>query len=388
MKTLKILGALLGALLLIAVGSFLYAKRAAAQRLDRDYAIEVATIPIPFPLTADEIAALRREKASTGGSAPTGPEAPAEEAPQKDDTPGDVPVANGDAKPAEATLPSDPSAPAEGEPTEQDSAAAPAADPLQDVNLEAIALERALARGKRYLESRAGCADCHGEDFGGKVIIDHPMMGTWVGPNITRGGLTKNYKPEDWVRIVRHGVKPDGKPATMPSVDFTWFSDQEISDIAAYITSLPAVERELPPTQLGPVFTFLVAFNENQISAELIDHAAPRLEYPPATSAATLELGKHLATTCVGCHGPEYAGGKVAGGDPSWPPAANLTFHETGLEKWTLADFTLALREGKRPDGRQLHEVMPIAYTKNFKDTEIEALYLYFQSVPKVPLKL
>src|SRR5690606_24799159 len=75
MKTLKILGALLGALLLIAVGSFLYAKRAAAQRLDRDYAIEVATIPIPFPLTADEIAALRREKASTGGSAPTGPEA-------------------------------------------------------------------------------------------------------------------------------------------------------------------------------------------------------------------------------------------------------------------------------------------------------------------------
>src|SRR6187455_2229162 len=31
--------------------------------------------------------------------------------------------------------------------------------------LQAVALERALARGKHYLESRAGCGDCHGSDF-------------------------------------------------------------------------------------------------------------------------------------------------------------------------------------------------------------------------------
>ena len=311
-------------------------------------------MPIPFPLSPEELAELRKpsEQKAEGASEQ---EATAELASAEKQ-------ADGEAEPA------------------------PTAAPSEEPNLEEIALERALARAEGYLKSRIACGECHGEDFGGKVIVDHPMMGTWVAPNITRGGVTKNYKPEDWVRIIRHGIKPDGKPATMPSVDTAWLSDQEISDIAAYITSLPPVERELPASSFGPVFTFLFAFNENQVSAEIIDHTTPRLKFPPSTSEATIELGKHLATTCVGCHRLDFSGGKIAGGDPSWPPAPNLTFHETGLEKWSLEDFTRSLREGKRPDGRLLDPIMPVAYTKNLSDIEIEAMYLYFQSLPKVPL--
>lgn len=353
MKILKLVGVVLGVLVLGAVGSLLYARHAAAQRLDRQYTVEVAALPIPFPLSPEEIAEL------------------AKTAEQK----------------AEGLSESETTAELAGaeENAEGKLEAAPAVHAPADRDLEKIALERALARAERYLKSRAGCPDCHGEDFGGKVILDHPMLGRWVAPNITRGGVTKNYKPEDWVRIIRHGVKPNGKPATMPSVDTTWLSDQEISDIAAYIMNLPAIERELPASTFGPVFTFLYAFNDNQVSAEVIDHTAPRLKYPPSTSQASLELGKHIAATCVGCHRMNFAGGTIPGGAPSWPPAANLTFHETGLEKWSLRDFTRALREGKRPDGRELNPIMPIAYTKNLSDTEIESIYLYFQSLPKVP---
>lgn len=405
-KAFKILGIVLGVLLVGAVGTFLYAKHAAAQRLDRDYSVEVAKIPIPFPLTEDELRALRTNRAAKAahpahpaepadvtpeGSATTPPETEAGE-PTKLAVHAATPEA---AQAAEAVAPStegDSTGTAPSEAPTPDGAAeaattpAPSVDPLAGVDLDAIALQRALARGKRYLESRAGCADCHGEDYGGKVVVDHPMLGKWVAPNITRGGVTKDYEPEDWVRIIRHGIKPDGKPATMPSLDFTWFSDQEISDIAAYIEGLPPVDRVMPPSEFGPVFTFLMAFEKNQISAEFIDHAARRPVYPPAASVANLSLGKHLAATCMGCHGPLLAGGKIAGGDPDWPPASNLTFHESGLAKWSLTDFQRALREGKRPDGRPLDPVMPVSYTKNLGDAEIEALYLFFQSLPKVPL--
>ena len=85
----------------------------------------------------------------------------------------------------------------------------------------------------------------------GNSAIENPVMGKWIAPNITRGGVTKNYRPEDWDRIVRHGILPSGKPAVMPATDFAQFSDQEISDIAAYIHSLPPVDREMPKSVLA-----------------------------------------------------------------------------------------------------------------------------------------
>jgi len=248
--------------------------------------------------------------------------------------------------------------------------------------LQAVALERALARGKHYLESRAGCGDCHGSDFGGKVIVENPALGRWVAPNITRGGVTKNYRPEDWDGIVRHGVLPSGKPAVMPAADFAGFSDQELSDIAAYIHSLPPVERVMPKSELGPIYSFFIVNGTVPISAEIIKHAAPHPTLPPDI-AVTDELGRHLGATCKGCHGEGLAGGPIQGGDPAWPPARNITFDDTGLAKWSLDDFRKALKAGIRPDGTKLSPVMPISLTSKLAPEEVDALYLYLKSVPK-----
>ena len=70
------------------------------------------------------------------------------------------------------------------------------------------------------------------------------------------------------------------------------------------------------------------------------------------------------------------------GAAPSWPPSQNITFQETGIGKWTRDDFAKALRQGVRPDGTPLKAPMPIAYTKNLKEAEIDALYLYLKTVP------
>jgi mono/diheme cytochrome c family protein len=266
----------------------------------------------------------------------------------------------------------------------------PAEEPPLDPQLVAKALHEeaerlARERGERYLKSRAGCADCHGDDFGGKVIIDAlPVMGRWVAPNITRGGVTRNYTSADWVRIIRHGIRKNGQVATMPARDFTWLSDQELSDMAVYIESLPPVDRVMPPSEFGPVFAMLITKGDFPIDAERIDHEAARPKLPPEL-AVTEELGRHLALTCQGCHGPRFAGGPIPGGDPSWPPAANLTPHESGLSGWSKDDFFLSLREGKRPDGRNLHPAMPIPYTKNLTDEETESLYRFFMDLEALP---
>lgn len=362
MRVLKWVGIVVATLVVFLLGAVMYFKSAAAARLDKDYTVDVKPVAMPFALTPREIEKLRAQKLKERKVAEPAPQA-------------------------------DPAAPTEAEATPAVDPAAPAADPaptavetdvLADVDLKAIAKERAIERGKRYVESRAGCTECHGQDFGGKTIIDSPVMGTWNAPNITRGGVTAEYTSVDWVRILRHGIKRNGKAATMPSTDFTWFSDQEISDIGMYIMSMPKQDRVMPPSTLGPVMAMLIAQGEMPISAEVIDHTAERPKVPPRADTISLELGKHLTTVCTGCHGATLSGGPIHGGDPSWLPARNLTFHETGLATWTLEQFTTSLRQGTRPDGTTLGVPMAgvVAYTSKFNDEEIASIYEYLKTLP------
>jgi hypothetical protein len=78
-----------------------------------------------------------------------------------------------------------------------------------------LARVQAAERGKHLVESRYVCIECHGQDFGGGTMVDVAILGRFLGPNITlgKGSRTTNYKASDWDRIVRHGVKSDGKPA-------------------------------------------------------------------------------------------------------------------------------------------------------------------------------
>jgi mono/diheme cytochrome c family protein len=258
-----------------------------------------------------------------------------------------------------------------------------------DVDVGSVALERALARGEHLVNARYACVECHGKDFGGGVMVDDPMIGQILGPNITagEGGRTAGFTPSDWDRIVRHGVRSDGHPAAMPSEDFQGMSDQELSDIVAYIMSQPPVDATVPPVTLGPLGTLLMAFGQLPLSADRIpDHDRSHAVSPP-TAEPNAEFGQHLANICAGCHGRDFSGGAVPGGDPSWPPAANLTSDADGLEGWTYEQFAAALRTGKRPDGSDLRPPMSqmVAYGQRMTDVEVQALWAYLQTLPPRP---
>ena len=251
-----------------------------------------------------------------------------------------------------------------------------------------VATQRALERGRHLVEARYACVECHGTDFSGGVMVDDPLIGRLLGPNLTsgRGSRTVGYGPSEWDHIVRHGVLPSGRPAAMPSEDFQGMSDQELSDIIVFVQSHPPVDNEVPPVTLGPLGKVLMATGQLPLSADMIEpRDGPHPPTPPAAEVS-LEFGRHIAGVCSGCHGPNFAGGPIAGGDPSWAPARNLTPHATGLGGWSYDQFVAAMREGRRPDGTALLEPMTLMlpYAQRMTDVEMEALWRFLQSVPAV----
>lgn len=243
----------------------------------------------------------------------------------------------------------------------------------------------AIARGKHIAETR-GCTECHGADLGGHTVFNNGAMGRVDAPNLTRGtgGVPASFKDEDYVRAIRHGVSPEGRGYfLMPSEDYYNFSDADMGAVIAYIKSVPPVNRPRGPVALGPIARMLVTAGKIQLAAEKIDHASAG----PAVVAPgiTVEYGRYLATGCIGCHGPNFSGGKIAIGPPDWPPAANLTPHAEGrVAKWSEEDFLKTLRTAKRPDGSELNAAMPRAFGK-LEESELKALWMFLKTLPAAP---
>ncbi|MCC7010563.1 MAG: c-type cytochrome [Acidobacteria bacterium] len=246
----------------------------------------------------------------------------------------------------------------------------------------------AIARGEYLVENLLSCghAECHRPDFGGGAVIDAQPMGLVYAPNLTagRGSVTRGYTAEDWARTIRHGLTRSGRRAlVMPSEDYVRFSDADLAAAVAYIESLPPVDRETPPHRPGPLLRFLLTIGAVQFAYDKIDHAAAP---PDATPGATREWGAVLIGTCIGCHGEGLSGGPIPGGDPTWPPARNISPDQaTGIGAWSFGDFENALRRGKRPDGTDVRSPMPWQIYSGMSDQDLRALWEYIRAAPPKP---
>ena len=243
---------------------------------------------------------------------------------------------------------------------------------------------QALERGKYLFESR-GCVDCHGKNGGGREFVNDGNGLRLAGPNITPGGVTAEYKPEDWVRTVRHGVKRNGQPLMiMPSEDYNRFTDVDLAALVAYVRTLPPAQGGAAVIELPLPVRVLYGFGAIKDAAQKIDHSLPPAQ--PVPVAVNAQHGAYVANMCLGCHGEHLSGGKIPGGPPDWPPAANLTPGEnSALARYKDAGtFVAMLRSGKRPDGTPI-KVMPFESLSKINDVDAQALYEYLKTVPPRP---
>lgn len=257
-----------------------------------------------------------------------------------------------------------------------------------DVAVEPVAVPGdagSIERG-RYLFASRGCADCHGKSGAGKAFLNDGGMFV-KAPNISTGpgNVVAAYRSEDWVRTIRHGVKPTGRPLfVMPSEDYNRLSDADLGALVAYVKQLPPASGDAAVVRVPPLVKTLYAAGMIRDAAEKIDHALPPA--PQVVEDGSARHGAYVANMCIGCHGAHLSGGKIPGGPPDWPAAANLTPGEgSGLTRYANAEqFVAMLRTGKRPDGSAVSTVMPFSSLRALSDADAQALYTHLKGLAPV----
>jgi mono/diheme cytochrome c family protein len=243
--------------------------------------------------------------------------------------------------------------------------------------------EDSITRGEHLV--KAACSSCHAEDLSGTSFIADPAIGTIYAANIS--GLGERHTDEELVLAIRNGIGTGGRQLViMPADSFIHFSEEDLGAIVAYLKTVPRTGEDTPEPKLAPMGQIMLAAGMfGQIfPAEYIDHDQPFHEMP--TISANREYGEYLSRFCATCHGEDLAGKESS--DPNGPFAPNLT-PGGGLANWTETDFIQTIRTGVNPYNYELDpEYMPWESFAKFDDEELQAIWIYLQSMPAVTMEL
>ena len=251
-----------------------------------------------------------------------------------------------------------------------------------DVPVETVPIptdQASIARGE-HIATIHMCGYSHTETLSGQSETV-PGLITLTFPNLTGGGggVSATNTDEAWVRAIRYGVGHDGRGLViMPARFFYYLSDEDLGALIAYLKTLPPVDNELPPLNLGPLGRVMLAFGEAPFTGPdiiLIDHSSPRPVAPQP--GITKEYGQYLTHDCIRCHGENLNGQTMEreGLVPNLTPGGETAF-------WSEEEFMTILRTGVTPGGHQLNDYMPWKYVGQMTDDELRAVWLYLQSLP------
>jgi mono/diheme cytochrome c family protein len=262
----------------------------------------------------------------------------------------------------------------------------------------------ALAQGDagrgQYLAKAGGCVGCHTEErqgavpFAGGRALKTPF-GTFYGPNITsdrKAGIGA-WSQADFFKAMRLGVRPDGAhyfPA-FPYPSFTKNTDADLTDLWAYLQSLPPASRVSQAHDLRFPFGFrFLLWGWKWLFFR------PGAWVPDASRSAVLNRGAYLTDAlghCGECHTPRnFLGGPkrnryLAGAKlPEGATASNLT--PTRLKKRADSDLKEFLQTGLTPDGDVVAETMGEVIrntTSQLTSADLDAVMRYLRSLPPLP---
>jgi mono/diheme cytochrome c family protein len=261
------------------------------------------------------------------------------------------------------------------------------------------------ARGERIFWA-GGCTSCHAKpksegeallQLVGGVQLD-TAFGTFVAPNISQHATDGigSWSEEDFANAMLKGVSPSGQhyyPA-FPYASYARMKPQDLSDLYAFMKTLPAVAGRAPDHTLGFPFGFrrgiglwkLLYLDDAPVVA--LDEGLPE----------NVALGRYLVEGpghCGECHTPRFftggtdkgqwlAGAVAAEGEGVIP---NITSGEGGIGDWSEGDIASYFETGFTPDfdsvGGSMVEVQKNLARLTPEDREAIAAYL--KAVPPHP---
>jgi cytochrome c553 len=225
----------------------------------------------------------------------------------------------------------------------------------------------AIERGKR-IAILSGCYNgCHGKNMEGyERFFDDPKIARIDAPNLTR--KLREYSDPELERLLRYGVKRDGTSAwVMPAPTFSQLSEQDLTDLVAFLRSAPEQAGDTSEFQLRPLGRLGVVLGKMRPIIEQVDHSRPRIATADRSDA--LKYGEYLVrTTCTECHGQSLEGWELVG-------APNLAI----VQAYSEADFFRLMRTGRGLGDRKLGlmaEASEVRFTL-FTDEEVRAVRNY-----------
>ena len=223
-----------------------------------------------------------------------------------------------------------------------------------------------LAEGERMARI-VGCWDgCHGRTGqGGHEEIRG--INRHTAPTLSQ--VLPQYNDDELVRLVRYGVKRDGRSAIgMTSYTFWALGDQDLANIIAHLRRqpvVPPIERTLQVSWRGRI---ALVTGEWRVSASQVDRTRPRWGDTP--QATPFERGRYIASvTCSECHGLDYDGNPLE-------RAPSLAI----LAAYSQEQFRHLMRTAEPIGGRQLDDNMVWVKDAPFSDDEITGLYQFLRN--------
>ena len=279
---------------------------------------------------------------------------------------------------------------------------------LGDTPTQHIVADPALAgRGEYLAQHVAICVDCHSErDYGrysaplkpgslgaGGEVFGHALglPGELVAPNITPAAIG-GWRDAELARAITEGVTPDGR-VLFPFMNYPGYAQmcrQDLQALVSYLRTLPAIQHQVPRTQLDfPVNLLVRTFPKPAAVSDTCPQRSDSVAY-----------GKYLATlaSCADCHTRHENGAPVAGQDfaggmrfplPSGYVAhsANITPDpETGIGRWTKAAFIARFAAYRRPEaiaavaGAAPNTPMPWQLFAGMTDDDLGSIYDYLRT--------
>ncbi|MBT0718965.1 c-type cytochrome [Rosenbergiella epipactidis] len=258
---------------------------------------------------------------------------------------------------------------------------------------EGAGLKDQIARGE-YIARLSDCTACHtkdgGQPFAGGYKLETPF-GAILSSNITSDKETGigGWTQEQFDRAVRHGVGSYGNLyAAMPYNAYAKLTDQDLTDLWAYIRTIPAVSNKVVENQLPFPFNqrwilagWNLLFFKDQVFQENTQVS------PEVNRGAYLVEG---AGHCASCHTAK----NLLGGDSSaylqggtlqgWF-APDLTPNpHTGLGHWSREDIVNYLRAGtnsKTASSGPMTEAIENS-TQYMSESDLHAIAQYLHSLP------
>ena len=266
-----------------------------------------------------------------------------------------------------------------------------------------------LANGK-YMFTAGGCAECHAaplkacddrktknkELLAGGRCLKTPF-GTFNVPNISPDKETGigAWSTLDFINAMKLGMAPEGEhlyPA-FPYTSYQRMSFEDLSDLKAYLGSLPAVKSEVPEHDLA--FPFNIRRGLGLWQRLYVDGKS--FVADPGASAA-VNRGAYLVLApghCQECHSPRniiggiiadeaFAGARNPEGKGTVP---NITPSSDGIGVWSAQDIAYFLETGNTPDYDTVGGSM-VAVQENMaklKPEDRDAIAAYLKSLSRRP---